>query len=211
MGTMGTMGTTLQNIYDGFAKTYEQNRGKFDMTEILTTFYNQLGSEQDTLLDLGCGAGEPLARFFVDRDWTVTGVDFSRQMLDLAEKYVPEMQTIHSDIRDVDFEANQFSAITASYSLFHIPASDHLSMFKKFYTWLKPDARALFTYATKEYTGSSEFEGYKEFMDQKLFYSHKKTDELFSDLENLGFCVESADYRTIGGETFLWVTIKKDT
>lgn len=206
---MDAVTTNLQEIYNGFAKTYEQNRGQFDMTEILATFSSQLGSKQDNLLDLGCGAGEPLGRFFVDRGWSVTGVDFSRQMLELAGKYVPEMKTIHSDIREVDFEADQFSAITASYSLFHIPAADHQSMFEKFYKWLKPGGHALFTYATKDYTGSSEFDGYKEFMDQKLFYSHKHTDVLFTDLENIGFNIQSADNRTIGGETFLWVTILK--
>lgn len=204
------MSSSLQDIYDGFAKTYEQNRGQFDMSAILATFFKQLNHQNDSLLDLGCGAGEPVARYFIDRDWSVTGVDFSSQMLELATKYVPEMKTIHSDIREVDFEPDQFAAITASYSLFHIPANDHADMFRKFFTWLKPGGQAMFTYATKEYTGSNEFDGYKEFMDQKLFYSHKQTDELYADLENTGFSIESAENINIGGETFLWVTINKD-
>jgi len=200
---------TLQDIYNGFAKTYEQNRGEFDMSEVLDCFYKQLSVSQGHLLDLGCGAGEPLARFFIDRGWTVTGVDFSEQMLELAARYVPEMNTIQSDIRDVDFEPALFAAITASYSLFHIPASDHSIMFEKFYRWLQANGRVLFTYATEEYTGSREFDGYKEFMDQRLFYSHKQTAELYTDLENTGFNIESADYRHIGGETFLWVSACK--
>ncbi|MBW1670074.1 MAG: class I SAM-dependent methyltransferase [Deltaproteobacteria bacterium] len=203
------MDITLREIYDGFAETYEENRGLFDMTEVFNSFYARLEVEKGKLLDLGCGVGEPFTRFFIDRGWTVKGVDFSERMLELASKYVPEMQTIHADIREVEFEPGQFEAITAIYSLFHVPSNDHAALFDKFYKWLLPKGKALFTYATKEYTGSNEFDGYKEFMGKKLYYSHKSPDKLYADLERLGFNIESTDYRNIGNEIFLWVAVSK--
>ncbi|MDI6742195.1 MAG: class I SAM-dependent methyltransferase [Smithella sp.] len=203
------MNNSLQIIYDQFAQTYEENRGLFDMTEVFNSFYERLNAKNGNLLDLGCGAGEPFARFFADRGWKVTGVDFSQKMLELASKYVPEMQTLRADMREVEFESNQFDAITAIYSLFHTPSADHAAMFEKFYRWLCPHGKALFTYATKEYTGSIEFDGYKPFMGQQLYYGHKSPENLYADLKQIGFNIESADYRTIGGETFLWVTIGK--
>jgi cyclopropane fatty-acyl-phospholipid synthase-like methyltransferase len=199
----------LQEIYDGFAGTYEENRGLFDMTEVLNPFYESLDIEKGKLLDLGCGAGEPFARFFIDHGWKVTGVDFSKQMLKLASKYVPEMQTIQADMCEIEFESNQFDAITVIYSLFHVLSNDHAALFDKFYQWLRPKGKALFTYATREYTGSNEFDGYKEFMKQKLYYSHKSPDKLYADLKNIGFHIESTDYRNIGNEIFLWVTVSK--
>ena len=51
--------------------------------------------------------------------------------------------------------------------------SNHL---KIFINWLNKDGKALFTYATEDYTGSKEFDGYKYFMEQELFYSHKTPD-----------------------------------
>ena len=203
------MNKPLHEIYDGFAKTYEENRGFFDISEILDSFFSQLALAQGDLLDLGCGAGEPVARFFVDRSWSVTGVDFSERMLELATDYVPEMKTHHADITKVAFKANQFNAITASYSLFHVPANEHVQLFEKIHLWLRPEGKALFTYATKEYTGSNEFDGYKTFMEQDLFYSHKTPDALYADLEKIGFHINSAEYRNIGNETFLWVTVSK--
>lgn len=200
---------SLQEIYDKFAATYEKSRGLFDMSEILNSFYGCLKVKKGRLLDMGCGAGEPFARFFIDHGWRVTGVDFSGQMLSLAAKYVPEMKTICADMREVEFTPDNFEAITAIYSLFHIPRNDHAALFKKFYLWLRPRGKMLFTYATKEYTGSDEFDGYKEFLGQELYYSHKTPDELYADLENTGFNIDSADYREIGGETFLWVTVSK--
>ena len=205
------MKNNLQKIYDDFAETYDENRGLFDMTEVLESFYDHLTVEKGNLLDLGCGAGEPFAKWFIDRGWSVTGVDFSEKMIKLASKYVPEMKTLHSDMLKVKFEPSSFDAITATYSLFHIPNKEHVALFRKFYTWLHPKGKLLFTYATKEYTGSSEFDGYKTFMGQELYYSHKNPEELFSDLEDIGFIIESKKYRNIGGETFLWITVYKST
>jgi cyclopropane fatty-acyl-phospholipid synthase-like methyltransferase len=200
---------SLQEIYDKFAVTYEKSRGLFDMSEVLVSFYGRLEVKKGRILDLGCGAGEPFARFFVDHGWTVTGVDVSEQMLALAAKYVPEMKTICTDMREVEFASDNFEAITAIYSLFHIPNCNHAALFTKFYRWLCPQGKMLFTYATKEYTGSDEFDGYKEFLEQELYYSHKSPEALWADLENTGFHIESRDYRKIGGETFLWVTVSK--
>ncbi len=204
------MPKTLREVYNGFAATYEQNRGLFDMTGVLGHFYETLSIKKGALLDLGCGAGEPFARFFTDKGWQVTGVDFSEKMLTMAAKYVPEMQTVCKDMRDVDFAPQSFDAITAVYSLFHVPKIDHQSLFEKMHRWLKPRGCLLFTYATKEYTGADEFEGYKEFLGEQLYYSHKNTADLYKDLINTGFKIVSADYRAIGGETFLWVTAKPD-
>jgi len=203
------MNISLQKIYDGFAQTYEKNRGFFDMTEVFNSFYEELGSKKGKLLDLGCGAGEPFPRLFINLGWKVTGLDFSQKMLELAAKYAPEMKTIQADMLEVDFEPNQFDAITSIYSLFHVPSAEHIVLFAKFYQWLVPQGKALFTYATKEYTGQTEFDGYKEFMGQKLYYSHKSPEKLYSDLEEIGFHIESKIFREIGGETFLWVTISK--
>jgi len=203
------MNNSLQIIYDKFARTYEENRGLFDMTEVFKSFYEQLDVKNGNLLDLGCGAGEPFPRLFIDRGWKVTGVDFSGKMLTLASKYVPEMKTIKADVRAVEFEPNQFDAITAIYSLFHLPSVDHLALFEKLYQWLGPQGKVLFTYATKEYTGQIEFDGYKEFMGQKLYYSHKNPEKLYADLEEIGFNIESKIYREIGGEMFLWVIVSK--
>jgi len=203
------MDTSLREIYNEFAETYDKNRGLFDMTEVFDSFYERLEIKKGRLLDMGCGAGEPFPRFFIDRGWTVTGVDFSKRMIELASKYVPEMKTICADMREVEFGPDRFATITATYSLFHIPSNDQTALFNKFYRWLCPKGKALFTYATKEYTGSDEFDGYKEFMGQELYYSHKSPDKLYADLKEIGFDIESRDYRDIGNETFLWVTVSK--
>jgi cyclopropane fatty-acyl-phospholipid synthase-like methyltransferase len=201
--------SSVQAFYDQFADSYDEIRDLFDMTEVINAFWGCLDMKKGRLLDLGCGAGEPFGRWFVGHGWTVIGVDFSKRMLELAAKYVPQMQTIYADMRRVEFEPDSFDAITATYSLFHVPRKDHAALFEKFYRWLRPRGTMLFTYATKEYTGSDEFDGYVTFMRQEVYYSHTTPEKLYAMLKKTGFRIESKEYRQIGGETFLWVMVKK--
>ncbi len=45
-------------------------------------------------------------------------------------------------------------------------------------------------------------------MGNSLYYGHKTPEALYRDLETAGFSLEDAAYREIGGETFLWVTVR---
>lgn len=203
------MKNDLKKIYDRFAETYEKNRGLFDMADVIDDFYKRLPDQPGHLLDLGCGAGEPFPAFFIEHGWQVTGVDFSARMLEMANRYQPKMKTILADIREIDLPAKKFDAITSIYCLFHIEREKHEEIFRKIYRWLKPEGMALFTYATREYTGAEIFDGYKEFMGEKLFYSHTTPEFLTSTLRGVGFNIKASQYRKIGGETFLWLTIAK--
>ncbi len=199
----------LAQIYDGFADTYEENRGLFDMTEVFDSFYARLNQQPGRVLDLGCGAGEPFSKLFIDQGWAVTGVDFSQRMLALAAEHVPEMSTVNADMRTVEFDSGCFDAITAIYSLFHIPWGEHDALFKKMYGWLSLGGSAFFTYATQNYTGSEAFSGFKEFMGQSLYYSHQTPENLAQVLDSVGFVIDGMEQRQIGGEVFLWVTVTK--
>jgi len=199
----------METVYDRFAQSYDAGRDAFNMDAVLEDFFSVLGSGSGALLDLGCGAGVPFDDAFVQRGWSVTGVDFSEPMLELARRNVPQMETLRLDMRSADFGAGSFQAAIAAYSLFHIPAEDQFTLLERIFGWLHPGGKLLFTYATREYTGSDSFDGYKEFMGQRLFYSHRTPQELFARLDEIGFELLAEDYREIGGETFLWVTAGK--
>jgi len=203
------MKKSLASIYDEFADSYEKNRGIFDMTEVFDDFYQSFDIKRGRVLDLGCGVGEPFSANFINRGWSVTGVDFSQRMLDLAAKYVPNMNTINADMRNIEFASDQFDAVTIIYALFHVPRNEHAALFRRIFDWLRPRGKVLFTYATKKYTGRMEFDGYKEFLGQQLYYSHKRPEQLYSDMKQLGYVIEARNYRNIGNEVFLWVTASK--
>ncbi|MEI6623166.1 MAG: methyltransferase domain-containing protein, partial [Actinomycetes bacterium] len=203
-----TADESLAAVYDAFAQTYDANRDAFDMTGPLRDLWTRLPTSGD-LLDLGCGAGEPVARDFLSHGWRVTGVDFSHGMLELAAQYVPAMRRIQSDMRDVEFPAASFDAVTAFYSLIHVSCSDHPALFARIRTWLRPGGTLLFTYATRDYTGHDRFSGTKTFLGRELFYSHTTPQDLFAQLSDAGLVLADAQDRAIGGETFLWVTASR--
>jgi cyclopropane fatty-acyl-phospholipid synthase-like methyltransferase len=195
----------LRPAYTALAASYEANRDQFRMDEVLDDIFARL-PQTGHLLDLGCGAGEPVARTFLQRGWRVTGVDFCPAMLDLAGLWVPAMTRIRADMRELSLPGGQFDAVTAVYSLFHIPWTQHPALFARIRDWLKPGGTLLFTYATRDYTGAERFDGLKTFMGQSLYYSHTTPEELCDQLAGAGLPVVQALERTIGGETFLWVT-----
>jgi SAM-dependent methyltransferase len=198
----------LLKAYAALAQTYDANRGLFDMSEVLEDSFSRLPPTPGTLIDLGCGAGEPVPAAFLERGWQVIGVDFCPEMLALAARHVPQMQRVKADMREVDFPNESADVVTAIYSLFHLPASEHPGLFARVRRWLRPGGRFLFTYASRDYTGQDEFDGYKTFMGQRLYYSHLDPTGLAQQVCDAGLELEAVTPRDIGGERFLWVSAK---
>jgi len=72
-----------------------------------------------SVLDLGCGAGEPIARHFIEAGHDVTGLDFSPIMLEIARERFPQATWIEADMRDFDL-GRTFDAIIGWDSFFHL-------------------------------------------------------------------------------------------
>lgn len=96
------------------------------------------------ILDVGCGTGMPIARYFLDHGFAVTGIDASEKMLDKAKTYVPEAELLLKDMRSMALGA-QFEAIILWHSFFHLPAEDQAMMFSLIETHIKPHGIILFT------------------------------------------------------------------
>jgi len=102
----------------------------------------------DTILDLGCGAGNFTLRVLQE----VPGlhcrlVDLSQPMLDRAAERVRQagpasVATQQSDLRALSLEDNSVDAILAGAVLHHLRDDDDwTSTFRRFARWLKPGGR----------------------------------------------------------------------
>ena len=74
-----------------------------------------------TVLDVGCGTGVPTTRRLTDAGLSVTGVDISPVMLDIARRNVPEAEFVHRDIVDLDPAEGTYDAVVAYFALLHLP------------------------------------------------------------------------------------------
>lgn len=112
------------NDYDSFAEAYtaetEHNlvNGHYERPAILDLAGDVRGRR---ILDAGCGSG-PLSRALRDRGATVTGVDSSSAMLDLARRRLGDDADLRlADLRDpLPFRAACFDDVIASLVLHYL-------------------------------------------------------------------------------------------
>lgn len=128
--------------YDKCAESYAAARRRDDSDQ-LADLMAVLG-DGARVLDLGCGAGVPIARALCERH-DVTGVDISESMLRFARASVPRGRFVRCDILDADFEDGSFDAAVAVFVLFHIPRQEHGQVFRRVHRWLRPGGHFLAT------------------------------------------------------------------
>lgn len=96
------------------------------------------------ILDLGCGMGEPIARYFIQMGFHVTGVDGSHKLIALAKARFPTARFLVADMREINL-VEKFDCILAWHSFFHLPYNDQRAMFKRFEEHILPGGMLLFT------------------------------------------------------------------
>jgi len=141
------------------------------------------------VLELGCGAGVPMTRYLVDNGLKVTGVDISRKQLALAEKNVPEATLILGDMTKLEFDENSFDAVTAFYSITHIPRIDHNDLISSIYKVLKSGGIFMVNLGKGDLPDTVE----ADWMGKSMFFSHYDADTSEKIIRMTGFEIISAD------------------
>lgn len=95
------------------------------------------------ILDLGCGGGEPIARYLIDTGHHLTGVDISARMIALSRTRFGRHTWLHADMRNAVM-GRSFHGVIAWDSLFHLPHDDQAMMFERIARWLEPGGMLLF-------------------------------------------------------------------
>ena len=96
------------------------------------------------VLDLGCGSGEPVARYLTEAGHRVTGVDSSPTLIDLCRVRFPDQTWIAGDMRKISL-AWRFGGIVAWNSFFHLTPDDQRAMFTVFRDHAESGAALMFT------------------------------------------------------------------
>jgi cyclopropane fatty-acyl-phospholipid synthase-like methyltransferase len=105
------------------------------------------------VLELGCGPGVPTAAALVAAGHDVVGIDISSGQLALAREQVPSATFVHADFLSVAFEAGEFDAVVALYSMTHVPRHHYAALFERIHTWLDPGGWFLATLGTGDSSG----------------------------------------------------------
>ncbi len=171
-------------------------------------FAAELGSRLEDgarVLDLGCGAGVPKTARLAER-FDVLGVDISEEQVRRARENVPQASFVQSDLAALDFPDGTFDAVTAFYSLTHVPREEHAALFARIARWLRAGGFFLATHGAKV---SDDWTG--DWLGVEMFFSSHDADTNRQLLREAGFTLLLDELVTMrepepqGDATFLWV------
>ncbi|MFX0105502.1 MAG: class I SAM-dependent methyltransferase [Candidatus Hodarchaeota archaeon] len=199
---MNEISKIVEQGYNKIAEDYYNHRNLNKFNNELEEFASLL-SNNAHVLDVGCGAGIPTAKFLTERGIQVTGIDLSDKMLSLARENVPSAEFIKMDINKLEFNENTFDGIISVYTLFHVPKEKHFEIFKKFYKILKSDGIILIN------TGISESEGKSNFFGVPMFWSNFSPKTTLNLVKEAGFSIIFDGILERGGELQYWIYGKK--
>lgn len=134
--------STVQAGYDAMATTYDDQRTDPPSdNDGLVALRDSLPAEP-RVLDLGCGAGAgPLEFLPAER---AIGLDFSSQQLRLARDRI-DADLVAGELTTLPFSADSFDAVTAFYSVIHLPIDAHADCYEEVARVLKPGGEFLFS------------------------------------------------------------------
>jgi cyclopropane fatty-acyl-phospholipid synthase-like methyltransferase len=162
----------------------------------IEAFIKDAGS--GTVLDLGCGAGEPIARFLVEHGFYVTGIDSSPEMIALARSRMPDQEWIVTDMRRLAL-GRRFDAILAWDSYFHLSHEAQRKMFAVFDAHANDRAVLMFNTGSEHGEAASTF----TFKNEQLYHASLAPAEYRALLDRSGFQVVKhvANDQQSGGRT----------
>ncbi|MBE7182343.1 MAG: class I SAM-dependent methyltransferase, partial [Terriglobus roseus] len=128
--------SAVEQGYDLCSAAYTSTRSQDSVRE-LTLLTTRL-PPSSKILDLGCGAGIPVALSLTTHpnSYHVTGVDISLEQIKHARLNVPAATFHHADMASPTLDAalggpETFDAVVAFFSIFHLPRAMHADMFRR--------------------------------------------------------------------------------
>ncbi|MBA5778786.1 class I SAM-dependent methyltransferase [Stappia sp. F7233] len=195
--------TDISNLYDRYAAEFDRLRSRALFEERYLRCLVEGLDARAGILDLGCGTGEPIARYFANRGFAITGVDSAPAMIALCRHRFPGHTWVEADMRSLDL-GRRFEAIIAWDSFFHLPHDEQRLMFAVFSGHVATGGRLLFT------SGPDYGEAIGEFFGHPLYHASLSPQEYEALLADAGFSVtlHRVEDPDCGGHT-VWLAFKQ--
>jgi len=169
-----------QSVYEEYAARWDEQRPRnLYERKWLDRFAASL-EPAASILDLGCGAGEPVSRYLIEQDFRLTGVDYSQSMIEIAATRFPKHDWLVQDMRNLQLE-RQFDGIISWDGFFHLSQDEQRRFFQSLAELLNDNAVLLFTIGT----GNGEVTG--TVAGQTVYHASLEPDEYRQIMTAHGF------------------------
>jgi 2-polyprenyl-3-methyl-5-hydroxy-6-metoxy-1,4-benzoquinol methylase len=152
--------------YDRAAESYSAGRNRFQNERYLDRLLRELPPPA-TILDVGCGSGNPIDRFLADHGYSILGIDISSRQIELARRLIPEGHFEVRNMLDLTPGEYEVDGIVSFYAIFHTPRDRHGELLMTLTSFLRSRGVMLITMGADEYEGR---EG--DFHGVEMYWSH---------------------------------------
>jgi GNAT superfamily N-acetyltransferase len=170
----------IVDLYRRHGRRWAEARGAVPSEGPWIDRFIELLADGATVLDIGAGSGEPIARYLFDRGFHVHGVDSSPVVLELFRANLPEQTAQLADMRSLNL-GRTFGGIIAWDSFFHLTPDQQRGMFPIFRAHADEGAPLLFTSGTSAGIAIGSLEG------DPLYHASLDPDEYRQLLKTWGF------------------------
>jgi SAM-dependent methyltransferase len=139
----------LQQSYDRIAEEYaRQIADELEQKPIdraLLDCFAEMAGGQGPVADIGCGPGH-VGRYLHDRGLSVTGIDLSPGMIEVARRLNPDMTFEQGSMLNLPAPDAIWAGIVAFYSIIHIEPENLPTVFAEFRRTLMPGGMLLIAF-----------------------------------------------------------------
>ena len=196
----------VEQGYDRIGQRYADDLGASRQelrSRYVSYLVNALPRGSD-LLDLGCGAGTPTTKQLAEH-FTVTGVDISRRQVERARLAVPDAKFIRADITSLRLPDCSFDAVTAFFSIIHVPRDEQRDLLRSIAVWLRPNGMFFGTMTAR----GKETDYDKGWLGAPMFWSGFDSDTNKRMVRAAGLDIVSAEETQDRDGHFLWLVARK--
>jgi len=170
----------IVGLYEDNADAWDRQRSRDLFERPWLDRFAELLPDGGSVLDIGCGMGEPIGSYLLSRGLAVTGMDASPSLVALCRARFPAGDWRVQDMRALDL-GRRFDGLLAWHSFFHLSPDDQRPIFARFAAHAAPGAALMFTSGTTEGVAMGSWQG------EPLYHGSLDTAEYRERLERNGF------------------------
>jgi SAM-dependent methyltransferase len=190
-------------LYDRHAEAWDKDRSRSLFERPWLQRFAELLPPRGSILDIGCGSGEPIAGFFIRAGYRVHGVDSSPAMIAFCKERFPNETWDIADMRILSL-GQTFDGLLAWDSFFHLCREDQRRMFPIFREHAASNAALMFT------SGPSDGVAMGTYGGEPLYHASLSPDAYRALLDEHGFDVVAnvVEDAAAGGHT-IWLAQRR--